>query len=114
MNRRNFLFATSGLLAAPSAPWAQEAPKPTPASDDIVFADFESGTYDGWTLTGNCWGKAPASDKTFGGAIKDFQGKGSSAPFIRSWEAWQLARLCRKSSCKLGPLPTRCRERVAV
>ena len=56
MNRRELLLSTAGLVLAPSATLAQATPK-----DDIVFADFEDGTYDGWTMTGNCWGTAPAS-----------------------------------------------------
>lgn len=28
-----------------------------------VFADFESGTYEGWTMEGNCFGERPATGK---------------------------------------------------
>lgn len=45
---------------SPSTVLGQEPPKRA-TSDDIVFADFESGTYDGWTLEGNCW--TPVFDK---------------------------------------------------
>lgn len=74
MNRRDFLLSTSSLLAAPLPTLAQERTQPASASGDIVFANFESGTYDGWTLTGSCWGDAPASGKTLGDAIKGIQG----------------------------------------
>ncbi|MCS7264156.1 MAG: non-lysosomal glucosylceramidase [Armatimonadetes bacterium] len=34
------------------------------ASTDVeVFADFESGTYEGWTIEGNCFGERPATGK---------------------------------------------------
>lgn len=36
-----------------------------------VFADFESGTYEGWTVTGDAFGKAPQTLETIGG----YQGK---------------------------------------
>lgn len=38
---------------------------------ETVLFDFESGAFDGWTLTGDCWDKAPATPKTF----VDKQGK---------------------------------------
>jgi hypothetical protein len=28
-----------------------------------TFADFDSGSYEGWTATGNCFGAAPATGK---------------------------------------------------
>ena len=42
-----------------------------------TFADFDSGSYDGWTATGTCFGNAPATG-TFAnqGAVLDFQGRG--------------------------------------
>ncbi len=42
---------------------------------DIVFADFERGTYDRWKLEGDCWGDGPASGSAFGGAIRGYQGR---------------------------------------
>lgn len=32
-------------------------------SDAEVFADFENGTYEGWTIEGNCFGDRPATGK---------------------------------------------------
>ena len=39
--------------------------------------NFDSGSYDGWTATGTCFGNAPATG-TFAnqGAVLDFQGRG--------------------------------------
>ena len=50
--------------------------KPTATTKTEVFADFENGNYDGWTLEGNAFGTVPASDKTFPGKITGFGGKG--------------------------------------
>ena len=75
MNRRDFLLSTTGFALSPSALMAQEPPKPASDTRDSVFADFETGTYDGWTLTGNCWTPEPFSDKYFPGKITGFQGK---------------------------------------
>ena len=39
--------------------------------EEHVFADFESGTYDGWTVTGEAFGKIPQTLKT----IAPYQGR---------------------------------------
>ncbi len=52
---------------------AQEKPAASPKTE--IFADFESGNYDGWTLEGNAFGTDPASDMTFPGKITGFGGK---------------------------------------
>ncbi len=64
-----FYLPTTRAIAQ-NAPLAASAP-----SGDQVFADFESGTFDGWTIQGDCWGKAPATDDLFNGQITGFQGQ---------------------------------------
>jgi hypothetical protein len=39
--------------------WLPRNAGPPPGTK--VLFDFESGTYDGWTVTGNAWGKAPVA-----------------------------------------------------
>ena len=39
---------------------------PGGAMEERVFADFESGTYDGWTVEGDAFGKVPQSQATIG------------------------------------------------
>lgn len=71
--RREFLKTTAAIAASPylSAPAAAQQP----SSLFDMFADFESGSYDGWTLEGDCWGAGPASEQTFAGRITGFQGR---------------------------------------
>lgn len=46
-------------------------------SKDIVIADFESGTYDGWTVEGDAFGTAPATGGLPGQQdVQGFEGKG--------------------------------------
>lgn len=40
-----------------------------------MFTDFEPGDYKDWTLTGDCWGKEPATSQTFPDQIGGFQGQ---------------------------------------
>ena len=73
LTRREFIQTSGASAASPfllESAFAQQ-----PAAASVVFANFESGTFDGWTLEGNCWGSEPATDQTFGGAIKGFEGK---------------------------------------
>ena len=81
--RRDFLKTAAAVAVSPYLPTkaaalsylAAQAVAPKVSASSEVFADFESGDYDGWTLAGNCWGSAPASDRTFQGRISGFQGK---------------------------------------
>ncbi len=41
-----------------------------------VFANFESGSYDGWTIEGNAFGSAPTTDALFPGQISGFTERG--------------------------------------
>ena len=81
LTRRTFLQSALLLPAALAHPArAQQAATTTvPAQakpDAEVFADFEGGTYDGWTLEGNAFGSAPATDALFPGKISGFTGRG--------------------------------------
>ncbi len=55
--------------------------------EEQVFADFESGTYDGWTATGDAFGDIPQTLKT----IADYQGKinGRGKFFVNSHDIRQ-------------------------
>ncbi len=70
--RRDFLKTTAAIAATPFLPQSAGAQQPSASFE--VFADFESGTWDGWTLEGTCWDAAPASELTFAGKITGFQG----------------------------------------
>ncbi|HLK60785.1 MAG TPA: hypothetical protein VKU00_29750, partial [Chthonomonadaceae bacterium] len=76
MNRREFLHSMSGsiLVTAMSVAQARAQSHNASASEDIVFADFESGNYDDWTLTGDCWTNTPASAFRFP-KVTGYQGK---------------------------------------
>ena len=74
--RRQFLTNTALTALAPEL-LVQAATAQTPAipvTKEDIFADFESGTFDGWTLSGNCWTKEPHTAATIPG-ITGFQGK---------------------------------------
>jgi outer membrane protein assembly factor BamB len=55
--------------AAPAKAVAEAAREP------VVFEDFEQG-YANWTLKGDCWGKAPATDALYPGRMKGYLGHG--------------------------------------
>ncbi len=75
MNRREFILGTTGFTITPSILSAQTPAIPaSTVSKDEIFADFESGTFDGWTLSGNCWTKESHDATTIPG-ITGFQGK---------------------------------------
>ena len=63
------LFRLALVLSLSALPTFTTAQTPNtqtaaPSKDSVLF-DFESGSFDGWTLTGDCWDKAPATPKTF-------------------------------------------------
>jgi hypothetical protein len=82
LTRRTFLQSALLLPAvltyAPAR--AQDAtPRTVPAQakpTTEVFADFEGGAYDGWTLEGDAFGTAPTTDALFPGQISGFVGRG--------------------------------------
>jgi len=74
--RRGFLKTTAAVAASPYLfqTQLQSAHGQQRSSTFEMFADFESGAYDGWTLEGACWDAAPASNQTFAGKITGFHG----------------------------------------
>jgi len=66
MPRLHTFILILALFALPTLSTAQTPNTQTaaPTKDTILF-DFEAGNFDGWTLTGDCWDKAPATPKTF-------------------------------------------------
>lgn len=71
--RRDFVQTAAALLASAALPAAAQQPAASLSHHDI-FADFESGSYEGWTLEGDCWEAEPASEQTFAGRIQGFEG----------------------------------------
>ena len=66
MPRLHRLALILTLSALPTLALAQTPnPQSTAHSKDTVLFDFEGGNFDGWTLTGDCWDKQPATSKTF-------------------------------------------------
>ena len=62
---RNFaLFSALMSLCFAGAKPVSAQEKAASTKDTILF-DFESGNFDGWTLTGDCWDAQPATAKTF-------------------------------------------------
>lgn len=72
--RRDLLKSAFFLPTALTAD-AQDAPKPLPPDPDTPFADFESGTWEGWTVVGSAFSSPPATDTFFAGRIHGFDGK---------------------------------------
>ena len=50
----------TGAATTPRMLWIPRKEPPPPPGTKVLF-DFESGSYDGWTVTGDAWGKAPVT-----------------------------------------------------
>lgn len=80
-SRRTFLQSAMLLpLAFAQTAYAQDATQGASTARatlaEEVFADFEGGSYAGWTVEGNAFGSAPATDALFPGQITGFSGRG--------------------------------------
>lgn len=58
---RNSVRRAPGLVSLLLEAEQTSAPKPSASTPPEVFADFESGSYAGWTATGTAFGSKPAS-----------------------------------------------------
>ena len=73
--RQNRITRGNGLLmlecsARATNPEPKIQPRPT-----ITFADFEAGTFDGWTVEGTAFGERPTGVRTEGPKLRNFIGK---------------------------------------
>jgi hypothetical protein len=64
-------------MLAPARARRESVPRPAPFSE--TFDDFESGSFAGWTVTGEAFGDKPATSTLFSGGIRGFVGKGFAA-----------------------------------
>jgi hypothetical protein len=71
--RRDFMKSALLLPSALAGSGLAYAQTPTASQ---LFADFESGNWDGWTIEGNAFGARPATDALFPGKIRGFSGRG--------------------------------------
>jgi CubicO group peptidase (beta-lactamase class C family) len=76
--RRDFM---KSALLLPSALAGSGLAYAQPPAASALFADFESGNFDGWTVEGNAFGSRPATDAAFPGKIRGFSGKGYASSF---------------------------------
>jgi Protein of unknown function (DUF1549)/Protein of unknown function (DUF1553) len=65
----HYLLAVREVLASPIESQAV-------AANSVEFEDFESGTYDGWELTGDAFGKKPQTQGSIGGYQGNVQAHG--------------------------------------
>ena len=65
----HYLLAVREVLASPIE-------SKTAGANKTDFEDFESGTYDGWELTGDAFGKKPQTQETIGGYQGNVQAQG--------------------------------------
>jgi hypothetical protein len=67
-------------LVPPAVPAPASAQNSTVGSSasliSTTFADFEGGTWAGWTVTGDAFGAAPGTNVLFSGEIRGFGGLG--------------------------------------
>ena len=61
---RNQVVRDAGLTSVRMDLFEAPAQKPAEARRVTVFEDFEDGTYDRWTITGDAFGKTPATGKS--------------------------------------------------
>lgn len=57
--RRNRILRRTGYVAVEASAESQTLPQRATPRPDIVFAQFEGGSYEGWTTTGTAFGNAP-------------------------------------------------------
>lgn len=74
-------YLNASREALQEKPTTATTPKPA-RGGDVIFEDFEDGTYDGWTVTGTAFGDKPQTLQT----IADYQGKinGVDTYFVNS------------------------------
>ena len=76
--RRDFLHSALLLPAALASPSHAQDNK----TGSIVFADFESGNYEGWTIEGDAFGNAPAAiNAPFLAKVRGYTGRGFVCSF---------------------------------
>jgi len=111
---RNRVVSTNGMTilestaaGPPSAPDAD----PQQLREEVLFEDFESGTYDGWTLEGEAFGNAP--DPNFHHQpLANYEGKRLADSFHNQGRAGADARESDGPTGKLTSKPFRIERRT--